>query len=176
MSLAVAIASFLILFLNPAVTGADMGFKIWSADFKEGQRVPKAHTCEGGDTSPVLAWQDPPKGTKSYVLVVEDPDAPSGTFVHWIVFDIPGSSTGLERGAGKGATPPAMHGRTSFGRAGYGGPCPPPGHGTHRYFFRLKALDIDALGLEQGAGRQDIDRAIKGHVLKEAETMGTYSR
>jgi Raf kinase inhibitor-like YbhB/YbcL family protein len=161
-----------------AAGGVVMGFTLKSADFREGDRIPEVYTCEGRDTSPELNWEDPPEGTQGYVLVTEDPDAPGGTFIHWVLFDIPASARNLAGGAGDRPDPAGAlkHGRTSFGRAGYGGPCPPRGHGTHRYIFILKALDIKTLGLRQGAGKADVDRAIQGHVLGEARVMGTFSR
>lgn len=174
-----SVAICILTIMTGSVPGGEvMDFMLTSDDFKEGERIPSVYTCEGSDTSPGLAWGEPPQGTKGYILVAEDPDAPGGTFVHWVLFDIPAATRRLERGTGDKPDPRGIlkHGRTSFGRAGYGGPCPPEGHGTHRYFFNLKALDIKLLGVHQGAGKAEIDRAVKGHVLGEAGLMGTYSR
>jgi Raf kinase inhibitor-like YbhB/YbcL family protein len=111
---------------------------------------------------------DPPKGTLSFAVIMEDPDAPKGTFTHWLAYDIPASTTDLQVDTGKTL-------RNSFGRDGYGGPCPPPGHGPHRYFFKVYALDEPALPLAGGT-RQDLEKALETHALASAELMGRYER
>jgi Raf kinase inhibitor-like YbhB/YbcL family protein len=153
-------------------------FQIESPDFKEGEAIPEKFTCEGDDLSPLLKWTSPPQGTKSYFLLVEDPDAPMGTFVHWILYDISSSLNEISRGAGNGKTVKdgMKQGLNDFGHIGYGGPCPPKGHGPHRYNFILKALDISSLNLPDGARKSDLERATAGHVLAEARTMGRFKR
>jgi Raf kinase inhibitor-like YbhB/YbcL family protein len=147
-----------------------MPFTITSTAFDEGGEIPRRHTCEGDDLSPPLAWSGVPEGAASLALIVEDPDAPSGTFVHWLAWGIDPGSGGLEEGE---AAP--SEGASGFGDLGYRGPCPPPGHGPHRYFFRLHALDR-APELAAGANREELDAAIDGHVLETAELMGTFER
>jgi Raf kinase inhibitor-like YbhB/YbcL family protein len=144
---------------------------ILSSDaFAEGEAIPARHTCDGDDVSPPLTWRDPPAGTATFALIVDDPDAPAGTWVHWVLFDLPASASEIP----EGRTPRgAREGKNSWGRPGYGGPCPPSG--THRYFFKLYALD-GALDLESGITAADLTRALEGHVLAEAVLMGRYAR
>jgi Raf kinase inhibitor-like YbhB/YbcL family protein len=145
-------------------------FGLSSEAFGDGDEIPRRHSCEGEDVSPPLRWSDPPEGTRSLALIVDDPDAPVGTFTHWLAW-------GLGPGAGElaeGAPAPA-EGRNDFGVDGYRGPCPPPGHGRHRYRFRLHALSDDP-PLAPGAGREEVDRGIDGLVLGVAELVGGYSR
>lgn len=151
-----------------------MAFKIKSPEFKEGDTIPKVFTCEGEDISPELEWEDAPAGTKSFSLIVEDPDAPMGTFIHWVVYDIPAGVNRFSRGMA--LKDGIKNGMTDFGKRGYGGPCPPKGHGTHRYFFILRALDLPALKLTDGARKPDVEKAMKGHILAETRIMGVYSR
>jgi Raf kinase inhibitor-like YbhB/YbcL family protein len=146
------------------------GFALTSTAFENGQEVAQRHTCDGDDRSPPLRWSGVPDGTRSLGLIVDDPDAPVGTFTHWLAWGIEPASDALPEGE---AAP--VEGRNDFGSVGYRGPCPPPGHGPHRYFFRLHALDAD-LELEAGAGRKDLERALEGHVLEVAELMGRYER
>ncbi len=155
-----------------------MSFRIKSADFTEGGAIPKKYTCEGDDLSPEISWENAPAGTKSYALIVEDPDAPMGTFTHWVVYDVPASTNRLVRGAGNQAVSKdnMKNGHTDFGRTGYGGPCPPKGHGRHRYYFKLMALDVASLGLPSGATKNEVLMAMKGHVLSETTTMGVFQR
>lgn len=155
-----------------------MGFNINSPDFRDGDVISKRFSCEGDDMSPELIWQDPPAGTKSYALFVEDPDAPMGTFVHWVVYDMPSGFRQLFRGMGNDAdlTDGIKQGLTDFGRTGWGGPCPPKGHGKHRYNFILRALDVETLGLSDGAKKSEVEQAMKGHVLAEVKITGTYQR
>ncbi len=158
--------------------GEKMGFRIKSPDFTEGHSIPKKFTCDGEDLSPEVSWEDAPAGTKSFALIVEDPDAPMGTFTHWVVYDLPASTRKLNRGDGNKAVSEGglKNGHTDFGRMGYGGPCPPKGHGRHRYYFKLIALDVDTLGLPSGASKNEVLMAMKDHVLAEATTMGVYQR
>jgi Raf kinase inhibitor-like YbhB/YbcL family protein len=145
-------------------------FDLRSTAFEHGAAIPRRHTCEGEDLSPPLQWSDPPEGTRALALVCDDPDAPGGTFTHWLAWGIDPGAGGL------GEAEAAPHeGENDFGSTGYRGPCPPPGHGPHRYFFRLHALDGE-LELEQGAARADVERAIREHDLGSAELMGTYER
>jgi Raf kinase inhibitor-like YbhB/YbcL family protein len=146
-------------------------FTLESTAFEPGGVIPPRHTCEGDDTSPPLTWSDPPEGTRSLALVVDDPDAPVGTFTHWVAWGIDPAAGRL----GEGESPP-FAGRNDFGSPGWRGPCPPKGHGRHRYFFRLHALDEEVSGLEKGAAKEDLERAIAGHVLGVAEFVGTYER
>lgn len=145
-------------------------FTLRSDAFENGQPIPARHTCEGEDVSPSLSWSEPPEGTRSFALVVDDPDAPRGTFTHWLAWGIGADAGGL----GEGEAPP-REGRNDFGESGYRGPCPPPGHGPHRYSFRLAALDSE-LELAAGAGKSEFERALDGHALAVAELVGAYER
>jgi len=155
-----------------------MALAISSKAFASGGPIPARHTCDGEDVSPELSWTEPPAGTRSFVLIVDDPDAPMGTWVHWVLYDLPAETRSLPEGLPKKETldkpAGAKQGRNDFGRIGWGGPCPPAGK-PHRYFFRLYALDR-SLGLAAGATRPEVDRAMAGHVLAQAETYGTYAR
>jgi Raf kinase inhibitor-like YbhB/YbcL family protein len=154
-----------------------MGQTLSSSAFKEGSRIPARHTCDGADLLPPLAWSGTPPGTRSFAIVCTDPDAPVGTWYHWAIFDIPANVTELAQGYAKdarvGASRQALN---DFSRSGYGGPCPPRGHGVHRYRFRLMALDVDVLEAPEGAEGRDIERIAKTHVLAETTLTGTYSR
>lgn len=158
--------------------GSEMAFTLNSPDFTEGEEIPRMFTCEGDDMSPELRWESPPEGTKSFVLIADDPDAPMGTFTHWVLYDIPGGVKRLEQGLGNDPdlTGTLKHGKTDFGKEGYGGPCPPKGHGRHRYYFTVKALDVETLGIAHGASRKEVEESFEGHVLGEAGIMGTYER
>jgi len=136
--------------------------------------IPKSHTCEGGDISPSLEWSGAPPETESFALILDDPDAPAGTWNHWLLYDLPAALNSLAQGYKPGKQ--GVSGTNDFGRLGYGGPCPPKGHGPHRYFFRLYALGVASLKLKAGARRSDLDRALRGHVLAETEYMGRYER
>jgi Raf kinase inhibitor-like YbhB/YbcL family protein len=143
--------------------------KITSSAFEEGGNIPSKFSCDGANTSPPLQIADVPTDAKSLVLIVDDPDAPSGLFTHWIVWNIsPQTSTVAE-----GSTPKGVQGTNDFGKSGYGAPCPPSG--THRYYFKIFALDRE-LDLPIGAQRSQLDAAIKGHVIAQGELMGRYSR
>jgi hypothetical protein len=155
-----AIASF-------AAGGAKM--KVTSTAFGQGANIPSKFSCDGANTSPPLQIQDVPSGAKSLVLIVDDPDAPSGLFTHWAVWNIsPQTNTVPE-----GSAPKGVQGTNDFDRSGYGGPCPPSG--THRYYFKVFALDGE-LNLPSGAKRSQLDTAMKGHVVAQGELMGRYSR
>jgi Raf kinase inhibitor-like YbhB/YbcL family protein len=144
--------------------------------FKEGETIPEKYTCEGDDLSPPLAWSQLPEQTKSVALVCEDPDAPRGMWVHWVFYGLPPDSTSLPEAvpADTVLTTQAKQGKNSWGRIGYGGPCPPPGP-AHRYFFKLYALDIETT-LPQGATRKDLLQAMEGHIVAEGQLMGRYKR
>lgn len=147
-----------------------------SSAFQAGQAIPAKYTCDGPDFSPPLAWEGAAEGTRSWGLICDDPDAPAGTWAHWVLFNLPAEAAALEQDIAKAATLPngARQGRNDFKRLGYGGPCPPRGR-AHRYFFRLYALDV-MLNLPSGATRPDLLRAMSGHILARAELMGTYQR
>ncbi len=143
--------------------------KLSSPAFKDGAPIPIKYTCDGDDTSPPLALGDVPKNAKSLVLIMDDPDAPMGTWDHWIVAGIPPATTQIA----EGSEPAGTAGKNSWKRTGYGGPCPPDRE--HRYFFRLFALDA-ALDLAAGSTKSDVERAMRGHVIAEAALMGRYER
>ena len=147
-----------------------------SSRLNPGDDVPRRFTCDGEDVSPPLEWGTPPEGTQSFCLVAEDPDAPGGTFIHWLLYDLPANTRALPENLPKRGQLPngARQGRNGFGRTGYGGPCPPPGP-AHRYFCRLYALDKKT-NLSAGANRAEMDRAMKGHILAQADLMGRYKR
>jgi Raf kinase inhibitor-like YbhB/YbcL family protein len=155
----------------PPEGGNTMTFTLTSTSFSEGAMIPRQHTCDGADRSPPLRWEGAPPAA-SYVLIMDDPDAPGGTFTHWVLYDIPGTRTELAEGEQNAG----LAGGNDFGRRGYGGPCPPRGRGAHRYFFRLSALDIPSLNLPVGAARRDVEAAMRGHVLATATLMGRYER
>ena len=156
-----------------------MSMSITSKEFGGGA-IPSKFTCDGLDVSPALAWTGVPEGTKSLALIMDDPDAPAGTWVHWVLFDLPPETSSLQEGVPRterlesGAVQGACWGVDSFSRVGYYGPCPPPG-APHRYFFKLYALDR-MLGLTPQATKADVVKAMEGHVLAHAELMGTYLR
>ena len=143
--------------------------------FQSGGAIPEEYTCDGSDVSPALSWRGIPANAKSIALIMDDPDAPMGTFVHWVLFNIPPGTAKLPRGVPKNRTlnDGSSQGITDFGRTGYGGPCPPGG--THRYYFRLYALDT-MLDLQPGSSRKQLENAMKGHILAQGELMGKYER
>ncbi len=152
-----------------------MGIKITSPSFQEGVMIPAKYTCDGIDISPPLKWSNVPEHTKSLALICDDPDAPMGDWVHWVVFNIPATATGLPENV-----PPhkvldngAKHGLNDFRKFGYGGPCPPSG--IHRYFFKIFALDI-LIDLSSGATKGDLLKAMKGHILSDGQLMAKYKR
>ena len=144
--------------------------------FRPGSTIPTQFTCSGANISPALSWNQPPPRTQSFVLIVDDPDAPAGTWVHWVVYNLPASARQLPEHVppGDAVAGGGKQGVNDFPMNGYGGPCPPPGK-PHRYFFRLYALDT-ILDLRAPVHRQDVDSAMKGHVLAQAELMGTFGR
>lgn len=153
-----------------------MAFTVTVPAFAPGAEVPKQYTCQGEDISPALRWTGAPAKTVSYAIVMEDPDASAGVWVHWVLWNVPRSTTSLQEGVPRNdqLDDGSQQGRTSFGKVGYYGPCPPPGQ-THRYFFRLYALDAK-LNLPGDTDRTQLDAAMKGHVLAQTEYMGTFHR
>jgi len=170
------ILALLALALDMTSGGVAMAFDLTTAAFREGEAIPKKHTCDGADASPPLAWTEPPAGTKSLALVCDDPDAPAGTWVHWVLWDISPGARSLPEGVPSSAKleDGTRQGTNDFGKTGYGGPCPPRG-GPHRYFFRLYALDA-MLGLAPSATRAALDKAMQGHTVAKTELMGRYAR
>lgn len=144
--------------------------KLNSTAFTEGATIPRKHTCDGANVSPQLTWQGAPMETMSIALIMDDPDAPSGTFVHWVLFDIPSAFSELREGVQGVGVP----GSNSYRKVGYNGPCPPPGR-AHRYFFKLYALD-KLLRLRPGANKGEVEAAMQGHILDQAQLMGKYGR
>ena len=168
---------------TPATEHGPMTFTITSSAFSDGSEIPPKYTCEGEDVSPPLAWSGAPAGTRALALIVDDPDAPDPahpktTYVHWVLYDIPASAGSLPEGGGDGSgrslPPGARRGRNDWGQNRYGGPCPPIGR--HRYFFKLYALDATLDSLGDGATKADVERAMQGHVLAQAQVMGTYKK
>jgi Raf kinase inhibitor-like YbhB/YbcL family protein len=151
-----------------------MAFKLMIHAFAEGGVIPKLLGCEGADLAPSLEWSGEPRDTRSFALIVDDPDAPGGIWNHWLLWDIPASLHALAQGFKPGQL--GESGTNDFGKLGYNGPCPPRGHGPHRYFFKLQALDVPSLGLRAGAKRAALDRALYRHVLAKTEYMGRYER
>jgi Raf kinase inhibitor-like YbhB/YbcL family protein len=166
---------------SPAATPALQGGKVAvlqvsSTAFDEGAAIPGRYTCDGDGLSPPISWSGAPEGVESLALIVDDPDAPVGVWVHWTVYDIPASRYGLPEGVAKDQILDGigMQGVSGFGEIGYGGPCPPPGD-PHRYFFKLYALDT-RLDLKPGASKADVEKAMQGHILAEGQLMGIYGR
>ncbi len=153
-----------------------MSFTISSPDFSNRGTMASKFTCDGSDVSPHLVWTDPPAGTQSFALLVDDPDAPVGNWNHWTLWNIPASSRGLPENVAKDERLPdgTMQGRNDFRRSGYNGPCPPPGK-PHRYYFKVLALDTK-LDLKSGSGKRELEAALKGHVLAQTEWVGRYGR
>ena len=153
-----------------------MSITLTSSAFKEGEPIPMTYTEDGEDVSPPLQWTTPPSGVRTFALICEDPDAPHGTFTHWVLFDLPGETRELSEGVPDELTLPngATHGINDFHRGGYNGPAPPPGK-PHRYFFRLYALDRK-LALPPRATVSELRAEIAGHILDEGQLMGTYGR
>lgn len=163
---------FILIFIN----GEDkMSFKITSSAFNDGEMIPSKFTCDGENISPPLGWSDIPEGTKSLALINDDPDAPIGDWVHWIVFNIPPEIKELKEAASNKKLLPkgAIEGLNDWNRIGYGGPCPPSG--VHRYFFKLYALDL-VLSLKEGATKKQLLDAMKGHIKATAQLIGKYQR
>ena len=146
-----------------------------SSAFKEGEAIPRQYGCKGADISPPVEWSNIPKDTKTLAIIMDDPDAPMGIWVHWVIFNIPATATGLQESVPKQESLPdgALQGKNDFRDFGYGGPCPPGG--THRYFFKLYALDA-TLQLKAGCTKAELLKTMAGHILGEAQLMGKYSR
>lgn len=149
--------------------------QLQSSVFSNNGIIPSKYTCDGDNISPPLCWENPPNGTSTFALIVEDPDAPRGTFTHWVVYDIPSSLDQLLEGIANQSNVPrgGTQGKNDFGQLGFGGPCPP--NGDHRYFFKLYALD-QSLDLAPGASKGEVLSAMEGHVLETTELMGHYAR
>lgn len=146
-----------------------MAFILTSRAFAHGGTIPREYTCDGSNTAPPLAWSGAPDGTQGFALVLDDPDAPRGTFTHWLLYDIPAATGGLEDDdVGEALV-------NDFGRLGYGGPCPPPVHGPHHYHFTLYAVDANPLPMT-GRHRADLDRALRSHGIGMARLTGMYTR
>ena len=145
--------------------------KLTSDAFQDGQAIPPQYTCDGAGQTPTLTWDEPPSETRSFALVIDDPDAPSGTFRHWGVFDIPASARSIG-----GSERIGTEVSNDFGNPGYGGPCPPHGHGPHHYHFKLFALDTDKLDLSPGTKVKDVEDAAQKHAIAVGELVGIYER
>lgn len=180
-----SVIATLLLILGTA-QAEDATFRLVSPDLVPGQAIAAAHVfngfgCTGGNVSPALSWRNPPAGTKSYALMVYDPDAPTGSgWWHWVVWNLPANVQALPARAGDPATKlmpaGAMQGNTDFGAPGYGGPCPPPGDKPHHYYFRLHALKVEQLDLPPGATAALVGYNVKANTLGVAELMATYGR
>jgi Raf kinase inhibitor-like YbhB/YbcL family protein len=161
---------------GPAKEEKTMALNLSSKSFASGENIPKQYTCDAEDRSPELHWAAPPAATKSFALIADDPDAPVGTWVHWVLFNLPADTRSLPESLPKTAAVEsgAVQGQNDFGKTGYNGPCPPPGK-PHRYFFKLYALDL-TVNLKSNAKKPDLERAMKGHILAQGEYMGRYAR
>jgi Raf kinase inhibitor-like YbhB/YbcL family protein len=180
------VAALLILcFILPCAPGCKSGdmpaeegkmtLTISSSAFNEGQNIPVKYTCKGEDVSPPLAWGQGPEGTRCFALILDDPDAPMGTFTHWVLYNLPAEARGLaENASGRGLPAAAVQGKNGAGGSGYLGPCPPPGK-PHRYQFTLYALD-STLGLKAGASKKQLLEAMQGHILEQGRLTGLYKR
>ena len=155
--------------------GKNMEIKITSSAFENGGMIPAKYTCDGADVSPPLQWETVTEGTRSIALICDDPDAPMGTWVHWVLFNMPAEANELAENIPAEETLPngAMQGVSDFGRIGYGGPCPPGG--THRYFFKVYALDTK-VDLQAGADKRQLLKAMEGHILSQGQLIGKYKR
>lgn len=151
--------------------GDAMTFKLDSPAFADGATIPVAFACDGQNKSPELRWSEAPADARSFALIMDDPDAPGGTFTHWLLVNIPAGASQLA----EGDTTTGVSGQNGFGQTGYGGPCPPRGS-THRYFFKLYALDVAAIDLKAGATRSEVEAALTGHVIGQAHLLGRYGR
>ena len=159
---------------TPPPTGK-VEMKLVSTAFKEGEAIPRQYTCDGIDISPPLEWSGTPKTAKTIAIIADDPDAPSGTWVHWVVYNLPAENIGLVENlpATESLKAGGFHGKTDFGKVGYGGPCSPSG--THRYFFKVYAVDSE-LPLRAAATKDELLKAMEGHVVAQAQLMGIYRR
>ncbi len=171
--------AFRILIITMIITGCGSSqnrFSLTSPHFLHGDVIPKPYTCDGKNISPHLAWLNPPKDTKSFALICDDPDAPNGNWVHWVIFDIPVADRSLSNAVETAPTLPngTKQGGNSWNNIGYGGPCPPPGK-PHRYFFRLYALD-SKIDLPAGVSKLTLMNGMREHIIGEAELMALYRR
>lgn len=166
--------------MKQKVSGSIMNLKLKISvlveGFNEGDMIPDEFTCDGKDISPLISWKGIPEGTKSIALIMDDPDAGGGIFVHWVIYDMPAHTRNLPKGMprNKILADGSMQGMTDFGQFGYGGPCPPPGK-PHRYFFKVYALDMN-LNLPAGASKNQVESAMHGHILADGVLMGKYKR
>jgi hypothetical protein len=156
------------------VTDLPLTLKVSSPDFDNGANIPREFTCDGDDRSPLISWERPPEGTQSVAFIMDDPDAPSGIFTHWVIFNLPGAADRLGRGIARGEMV-GVQGKNSFGQDGYGGPCPPRGDEAHEYRFLVFALNAK-ISLEADASAQDVLAAIRGSVIANGELTGMYAR
>jgi Raf kinase inhibitor-like YbhB/YbcL family protein len=161
---------------EPKIPAASASLTVTSSAFPSGGSIPAKYSCEGANVSPALEWSGIPAKTKSLALICEDPDAPTGTWTHWVLFNLPASTTTLPEKMDTAATlsSGAKQGTNDFQKTGYGGPCPPPGK-PHRYFFKIYALDTE-LALKPDATRNEVLRAMEHHIVAEGQLMGTYQR
>ncbi len=173
--LALVLAACTTATISPTSQEAPMTLTLSSSAFSAGKSIPGEYSCKGRNISPALAWTGVPASTTSFALIVDDPDAPSGTFTHWVIYNIPAVSQGLAQGVARQPTfdDGSAQGRNSYNHQYYDGPCPPSG--THRYFFRLYALD-SRLDLPPGATADQLRKATQGHILAQGELMGTFSK
>lgn len=160
---------------TPTPQTADGSLKLTSTAFKEGEPIPRQYTCNGVNVSPSLEWSGVPKSAKTLVIIADDPDAPSGTWVHWVLYNLPVDNIGMVENlpATDELRAGGFQGKNDFGKIGYGGPCPPSG--THRYFFKIYALDSE-LPLKAGATKAEVEKAMAGHVVAQGQLMGTYRK
>ena len=158
-----------------ATQSATPGIKLVSRAFTEGQTIPRQYTCDGINISPPLEWTGLPKSAKTIAIIADDPDAPAGTWVHWVIFNLPADTLGMVENvpATEDVAGGGLQGKNDFQKIGYGGPCPPSG--THRYFFKIYALDGE-LPLKAGATKSEVEKASEGHIVGQAQLMGTYRR
>lgn len=171
-----SVGLLLCAFFPPGGKGGPVSLQLASSAFSAGGTIPKKFTCDGSDVSPQLSWTGPPAKTQSFAVIMDDPDAPVGIWVHWVIYDLPANASNLAEGVAKQEQLPsgARQGRNDFGKIGYAGPCPPPGK-AHRYFIKLYAFDAK-LNLNAGARKSDVERAMEGHILAQTEWMGRYAR
>ncbi|MBI5875750.1 MAG: YbhB/YbcL family Raf kinase inhibitor-like protein [Deltaproteobacteria bacterium] len=167
---------FMLVHIYYAFAKEETAMQIKSPAFEDNGMIPKKYTCDGVDVSPPLSWSKPPAGAKSIAVICDDPDAPMGTWVHWVLYGLSPETTSLSEGVPpeKEALSGARQGINDFRKIGYGGPCPPRGP-AHRYFFKIYALDIE-LTLASGATKKDVEKAMKGHILAQGELVGRYGR
>jgi len=158
-----------------ATQSATPGIKLVSRAFTEGQTIPRQYTCDGINISPPLEWTGLPKSAKTITIIADDPDAPAGTWVHWVIYNLPADTLGMVENvpATEDVAGGGLQGKNDFQKIGYGGPCPPSG--THRYFFKIYALDGE-LPLKAGATKSEVEKASEGHIVGQAQLMGTYRK